>query len=61
MLKRIQVLEDGRTPAKEARNWEIEGQKRRITRKEKRRLWSEFERGGFTAQKGEWNLARENK
>ena len=27
MLKRIQVLEDGRVPAKEARNWRIEGQK----------------------------------
>ena len=24
MLKRIQVLEDGRVPAKEARTWEIE-------------------------------------
>ena len=33
MLKRIQVLEDGRVPAKEARSWRIEGQKRRITRK----------------------------
>ena len=27
MLKRIQVLEDGRVPAKEARNWKIEGHK----------------------------------
>ena len=26
MLKRIQVLEDGRVPAKEAKNWEVEGQ-----------------------------------
>ena len=34
MLKRIQVLEDGRVPAKEARNWKIEGLKRRMTRKE---------------------------
>ena len=34
MLKRIQVLEDGRAPAKEARNWMIEGLKRRMTRKE---------------------------
>ena len=33
MLKRIQVLQDGRVPAKEARNWRIEGQKRRISRK----------------------------
>ena len=27
MLKRIQVLEEGRVLAKEARNWKIEGQK----------------------------------
>ena len=33
MLKRIQVFEDGRVPAKEARSWRIEGQKRRITEK----------------------------
>ena len=32
MLKRIQILEDGRVPAKEAKYWKIEGQKRRITR-----------------------------
>ena len=34
MLKRIQILEDGRVPAKEAKNWMIEGQKRRIIRHE---------------------------
>ena len=60
MLKRIQVLEGGRIPAREARNWKSEGQKRRITRKEHRRLWNEFEVGGFIAQKGLWNLARES-
>ena len=60
MLKRMQVLEDGRVPAKEARNWKIEGQKRRITRKEYRRLSNEFEMGGFMAHKSLWNLAREN-
>ena len=27
MLKRIQTQEDGRVPAKEARNWKIEGKK----------------------------------
>ena len=27
ILERIQVLEDGRVAAKEARNWKIEGQK----------------------------------
>ena len=31
MLKRIQVLEDGRVPAKEAKDWKIEGEERRIT------------------------------
>ena len=60
MLKRIQVLEDGRVPAKEARIWKIEGQKRRITRKEYHRLLNNFEMEGFMAQKGLWNLAREN-
>ena len=34
MLKRVQILEDGRVPAKETINWRIEGQKRRITRNE---------------------------
>ena len=43
MLKRIQVLEDGRVPAKEARDWKIVGQKKRITRKEYKRLLNEFE------------------
>ena len=59
MLKRIQILEDGRVLAREARNWKIEGQKRRITRKERRGLWNEFDTGGFMAQKGLWNVARE--
>ena len=60
MLKRIQILEDGsRIPAKKARNWEIEGQKRRIIREEHRILWNEFETGGFMAQKGLWHIARE--
>ena len=58
MLKRIQVLEGGRVPAKEARAWKIEGQKRRITRKEYQRLPDKFEMEGFLAQKGLWNLAR---
>ena len=58
MMKRFQTLEDGRIPAKMARNWKTEGQKRRITREEHRRLWNEFETGGFMAQKGLWNVAR---
>ena len=59
MLKRFQVLEDGRVPAKDARRWRIEGQKRRRTRKEYQRLLNKFEMEGFMAQKGLWNLARE--
>ena len=56
--KRIQVLDDGRVPAKEARDWKSERQKRRNTRKEYQRLLNEFEMGGFMAQKVLWNLAR---
>ena len=39
MLKRIQILEDDRVLAKEANNWKIDGQRRRITRKAYQRLW----------------------
>ena len=59
VLKIIHVLEDGRVPAKEVRNWRSEGQKRRITRKEYQRLLNKFEMEGFMAQKGLWNLTRE--
>ena len=59
MLKRIQVLEEDRIPADEAGSWNVEGQKRRITMKVFRRLWNECETGGFMAQKGLWNVARE--
>ena len=51
MFKRTQVLEDGRVPAKEARAWKIDGQKKRIARKGNRRLLNDFEMGGFMAQK----------
>ena len=51
MLKRIQVLEDGRVPAKEARNWRIEGQKTTITRKAYQRLLNKFDMEGLIAQK----------
>ena len=46
-------LEDGRVPAKEARTWKIEGQKRRITRRKYRRLWNEFETGNESEKKRE--------
>ena len=47
MLKRIQILEDGRVLAKEANNLKIEAQKRRITRKEYQRLLNKFEIEGL--------------
>ena len=56
MIKRIQVLEDGKVPAKEARNWKIEGQKE----ESRQRLVSKFKMEGFMAQKGLWKFAREN-
>ena len=59
MLKRIQILDAGRTLAKEAGNWKIEGQKTRISRKEERRLWNEFETGGVMAQTELWIVAEE--
>ena len=58
-LQRIQVLVDSRILSREEKNWKIEEQKRKITRKEYRRLWNEFEMRGFMAQKGQWYLARE--
>ena len=59
MLQRIKILEDGRVPDKEAKDWKMEGRKKRITRKEYKRLINEFELEGLRAQKGLWNLARE--
>ena len=59
MMKRIQILEEGRVPAKEVKNWRIEGEKKRITRKEFQRLLNNFEMEGSMAQKGLWNLAKE--
>ena len=40
MLKRIQTPEDGRVLAKEAENWRIDGEQKRITRKEFKRLFN---------------------
>ena len=51
MLKRIQVLEDGRVPAKEATKWEIERQKRVNHEKRVQKLLNKFEMEGFMAQK----------
>ena len=51
MLKRIQTLEEGRAPAKEAKNWRIDGKKTRITRKESQTPVNKFEMEGLMAQK----------
>ena len=59
-VKTDPVMEDGKVPAKESRNWKIEGLKRMITRTENPRLSNKFETEGFVAQKGLWKLAREN-
>ena len=59
MMKRMLTLEEGRVPAKEAKNWRIEGEKNRFTRKEYKRLLNNFEMEGLMSQKGLWNLAKE--
>ena len=59
MMKSIQTLEEGRVPAKEAKNGIIEGEKKRITREEYQRLLNNFEMEGLMSQKGLWNLAKE--
>ena len=52
-MKRIQILEEGKVPAK------VSEKRKRIARKEHRRLLYNFEMDGSTAQKGLWNLAKE--
>ena len=59
MVKRIQTLEEGRVPAKEeAKNWRIEGEKKRTTRKKHRELLDNFEMEGLMTQRGLWKLAQ---
>ena len=58
MMKRIQTLEEGRVPAKEAKNWRIEEEKKIITREDHKRLPTKIEMEGLMAQKGLWNLAK---
>ena len=61
MMKRIQTFEEGRVPAKEAKNWRIEGEKKILVRKEYQRLLINFEKEGFMdKKKGLWNLAKDN-
>ena len=59
-MKIIQILEEGRVPTKEAKNWRIEGKKKeRIAGKVYQRLANKFEMEGSMAQKGMRNLAKE--
>ena len=51
MMKRIQTLEEGRVLAQETKNWRIEGERKRITRKEYRELSNKFEMEGVMVQK----------
>ena len=39
----------------------VEGENTRVTRKQCKRLREEFEVGGFMAQKGSWNIAKQVK
>ena len=41
-----------------AEGWNVEGERRRVTRKECKRLGEEFKFGGSMAQKGLWNLSK---
>ena len=52
MMKRIQTLEEGRVPAKEATKWRIDGEKNRMTRKVYQRLLNNFCYGRFNGTKG---------
>ena len=60
MLKRIQTLEEGRVPAKETKNWRIEGEKKRITRKEYQRRLNNFEMEGCTTRLVEFGKGENN-
>ena len=51
MCRRIPTLEEGRALANDARGRKVEGEKRRVTRKEKMRLREEIEVGGFHGAK----------
>ena len=58
MLRRTLILEEERVPAKDAVGWKIEGQRRRVIRKEYKRLRGNFEVGSFMAQKLLLNVAK---
>ena len=50
LLKRNLEIEKGQ-PDRNARGWKSEGERKRVTRKECKRLRGDFEDGGFMAQK----------
>ena len=58
MSNRILVLEEGKVLDRNARECTVEGEKKRVTRKECKWLTEEFEVGGFMAQKALWNIAK---
>ena len=60
MLKRILVLEDGRVPAKEARNWKNEEQEEEESREKSIRSFGIiWKKEGFMAQKDRGALPQE--
>ena len=59
-LRIILKLEKGAVPDWKAEGWKVEGEERRVTRKECKRSREEFEDGGFMARKGLWNIARKD-
>ena len=59
MLKLIQFLNTAGSMPKKRRVGRSKDEKRTISRLEYRRLWNDFETGGFKAQKGLRNVARE--
>ena len=53
-------LEKGNVPDRNAKGWNVEREKRRVTRKESTRLLEEFEVGGCMAQNVLWNIAKKS-
>ena len=46
-------------PDRNAKGWKVEGEERRVTRKECKRLREEFEVWGFMAQNELWHIAKQ--
>ena len=58
MLKRIHVLKDGRVPAKEAKNWKMEGKKEELSGKSIR-SFKKFEMEVFHGAKRDCGILEE--